>query len=33
VVDRRGHIVFRSVGGEPPERLQAAVNKALAEKP
>lgn len=33
VVDRRGHIVFRSVGGEPPERMQAAVNKALAEKP
>lgn len=33
VVDRQGRISFRSLGGEPPGRLQSAVNHALAEAP
>jgi peroxiredoxin len=32
VVDRQGKIVYRAVGGEPPDKLQAAVRRALQDK-
>jgi peroxiredoxin/outer membrane lipoprotein-sorting protein len=32
VVDRQGKIVYRAVGGEPPEKLRAAIQKAIQGK-
>jgi peroxiredoxin/outer membrane lipoprotein-sorting protein len=32
VVDRRGRIAFRDLGGEPPDKLRAAVGAALKQK-
>ena len=32
VVDRQGKIVYRAVGGEPPDKLRAAIQKAIQSK-
>ena len=32
VVDRQGKIVYRAVGGEPPDKLRTAIQKAIQSK-